>query len=274
MSEARIGTQGWNYDDWVGPFYPRGTRSSEFLDLYSRLFDTVEVDSTFYAVPSESVIGSWRARAPAGFIFSLKLHQQMTHGERLRNCAGQLEEFCGRARGLGENLGALLIQLPPDFSPRSWEALEKFILLLPPDIQFAVELRDPAWFSGLIFERLNALLSSQGVALALVDGNWIPRKVSLKLVDCPTAGFAYLRWMGPRVLTEFSHVQVDRDRELKQWAEGVVRLGKRVERIYGYFNNYFQGHSPASCNQLKKLIGQPVIEPETLIRQPSLFQML
>jgi uncharacterized protein YecE (DUF72 family) len=271
MSEVRIGTQGWNYDDWVGSFYPRGTRSTEFLDLYSRLFDTVEIDSTFYAVPSESVISSWRARVPADFIFSLKVPQQITHKERLRNCAGQLEEFCDRARGLGEKLGALLIQLPPDFSPRSWEALETFILLLPSDIQFAVELRDPEWFSGPIFERLNALLSSLGVALALVDGNWIPRQISLELVDSPTAGFAYLRWMGPRVLTEFSHVQIDRGLELGQWAEGVEKLRKRVEMIYGYFNNYFQGHSPASSNQFKKLIGQPVIEPETLNRQPSLF---
>jgi uncharacterized protein YecE (DUF72 family) len=92
-----------------------------------------------------------------------------------------------------------------------------------------------------------------------------------QLVGRPTAPFSYVRWLGPRVLTNFSRVQIDRDRELRLWAAAFARLRRQVPLIYGYFNNHFQGHSPASCNQFKRLIGQEVVEPEALVTQPSLF---
>ena len=271
MSEVHIGAQGWNYDDWVGGFYPPGTRAVEYLDLYVRAFDTVEVDSTFYAIPSEASIQSWRSRAPTGFTYSLKLPREITHERRLRDSAEVLERFCERARGLGETLASVLIQLPPDFSPHAFNALERFISVLPAEIRFAVEFRDRAWLGEEICNRVLDLLGKHEVALALLDSKWIPRELSLALVDRPAASFAYVRWMGPRVLTEFSRVQIDRDRELKLWAEAFAVLRERVEVVYGYFNNHYQGHSPASCNQFKRLIGQTVVEPEALVVQPSLF---
>jgi uncharacterized protein YecE (DUF72 family) len=271
VSKVYIGAQGWNYEDWVGGFYPRGTRTSEFLDLYVKALDTVEIDSSFYAIPSESSIQSWVNRAPEGFIYSLKLPQQITHQQRLQNSGEVLEQFCQRIRGLGEKLGSVLIQMPPDFSPRSWPALEKFIPLLPADIRFAVEFRDRAWVSEPVVDKVLTLFAAHQVALALVDGKWIPRELSLQLLDRSTASFAYVRWMGPRELTDFSRVQVNRDREFKEWSHAFVVLQNRVEVIYGYFNNHYQGHSPGSANQFKRLIGQPVVEPEALITQPSLF---
>lgn len=271
MGEVRIGAQGWNYDDWIGAFYPRGTRAADSLDLYVKAFDTVEADSTFYAIPSEAAVRSWASRAPDGFTYSLKLPRQITHEQRLRDCAEVLEQFCQRAKELGEKLGSVLIQLPPDFSPHSWGALESFIPLLPHDMRFAVEFRDQAWVTEPVVKQLLRLLSEYKVALALVDGKWIDRDISLALIDRQTAPFAYVRWMGLRVLTQFSHVQIDRDRELSQWADAFAVLRQRVEVIYGYFNNHYQGHSPASANQLKRLVGEPVIEPESLIVQPSLF---
>jgi len=271
MADTYIGAQGWNYEDWVGTFYPRGSRTAELLDLYVKAFETVEIDSTFYAIPSEASIKSWVKRAPAGFSYSLKLPQQITHENRLHNSAEILEQFCQRVRGLGEKLASVLIQLPPDFSPRAWQAFENFIPILPPDIRFAVEFRDSAWVVAPIADKLLDLLAKHNVALALVDSKWIPRELSFQLVDRPTAKFSYLRWVGPRILTEFSRVQINRDRELEEWAEAWRNLRNRVEVVYGYFNNHYQGHSPASCNQFKKLIGQPVVEPEALISQPSLF---
>lgn len=271
MMQIQIGAQGWNYEDWVGEFYPRGSKPAEFLDLYVRAFDTVEIDSTFYAIPSETSIKSWANRAPAGFTYSLKLPQQITHENRLQDCAGILGQFCQRARGLGGKLAAVLIQLPPDFSPRSWQAFEKFIPQLPCEIRFAVEFRDRAWVSQPWVDKVLDLLAGHNVALALVDSKWIPRELSLQLVDRPSANFSYLRWMGPRVLTQFKHVQINRDRELKQWAEALDKLRGQVEHVYGYFNNHYQGHSPASCNQFKRLIGQAVVEPDALVLQPSLF---
>jgi uncharacterized protein YecE (DUF72 family) len=271
MTEIRIGTQGWNYEDWVGTFYPPGARTADYPDLYARIFDTVEIDSTFYAVPSEASIKVWRERAPDGFVYSLKLTREITHQQRLCDCAEILERFCGRARGLGDKLGSVLIQLPPDFSPRSWDALERFIPALPSDIRFAVEFRDDAWLGGEFRDRVLDLFKERGVALALVDSKWIAREISLALAERPTSNFAYARWMGPRELTEFSRIQINRDRELAQWAEGFERLRGRVEIVYGYFNNHYQGHSPGSVNLFKRMIGLPVVEPESLVKQPSLF---
>lgn len=271
MSEIHIGTQGWNYQDWTGSFYPRGTKAAESLDLYVRAFDTVEIDATFYAIPSATTINSWYSRAPAGFTYALKLPQQITHEQRLHDSAATLTEFCERARGLKNKLGAVLIQLPPDFSPRAWPALEKFVPLLPADMRFAVEFRDRAWLSGEFGERLLGLLTEHRVALALVDSPWIPRDLSLRLTARPTADFAYVRWLGTRELTEFARVQIEREQEFQEWAAGLAVLREHVATIYGYFSNFYQGHSPASANRFKELLGLPVVTPEALSAQPSLF---
>lgn len=271
VKKIHIGAQGWNYEDWVGAFYPRGTKSAEFLDLYVKAFDTVEIDSSFYAIPSEASIQSWVNRAPAGFVYSLKLPQQITHEQRLVDAGELLEQFCRRVRGLGEKLGSVLVQLPPDFSPRSWAVLEKFIPLLPGDIRFAVEFRDRAWVNEPLLEKVLKLFAEHRVAVALTDSKWIPREASFPLAERVTAPFAYVRWMGPRELTDFSRVQINRDREFKQWAEVFRSLRERVEIVYGYFNNHYQGHSPGSANQFKKAIGQSAVEPDALVTQPSLF---
>lgn len=271
VNEIHIGTQGWNYDDWVGAFYPRGTKSAAYLDLYARAFDTVEIDATFYAIPTAAAINSWRSRAPEGFTYALKLPQQITHEQRLHDSAATLTEFCERVRGLNEKLGVVLIQLPPDFSPRSWPALEKFVALLPAAVRFAVEFRDRAWLSEKLIEQLLSLLTEHKVALALVDSPWIPRALSLRLVARPTADFAYVRWLGTRELTEFSRVQIEREQELQAWAAACASLRERVATTYGYFSNFYQGHAPASANRFKELVGLPVVAPEELSAQPSLF---
>lgn len=273
--EVHIGAQGWNYDDWVGPFYPPGTRSAAYLDVYAKAFETVEVDSTFYAIPSANAVQGWRKRAPAGFTYSLKLPQEITHRNRLRESQEVLERFCERARELGETLALILIQLPPDFSPLAMEALETFLPQLPRDLRFAIEFRDRAWLNKTHGERMLPQLRAHGVGLALSDSPWVPRELLFRLIErwdrWAIGGFAYVRWMAPRALTVFSHVQINRDAELAEWAAAIKELQTHVKEIYGYFSNYYQGHSPASCQQLKQLLGQPVVEPEALVVQPSLF---
>lgn len=269
--EIHIGAQGWNYDDWVGPFYPRGTRAGDYLDVYAKAFDTVEIDSTFYAIPSENSVASWLKRAPAGFTYSLKLPQEITHVNRLQESADVLARFCDRVRPLGEKLALILIQLPPDFSPRSLPAVESFLPLLPGDLRFAIEFRDRHWLGDEMGEFVLDLLTAHRVALTLTDSKWIPRELMFRLVDRPTTECSYVRWLGPRELTVFSHVQINRDRELQQWADAFKVLAANTRQIFGYFNNHYQGHSPASCNQFKRLIGQPVVEPDALNAQPSLF---
>src|SRR5687767_2301984 len=219
-----VGCQGWNYEDWVTPkaaarpvFYPRGTRAEHMLDAYARAFDTVEVDSTFYAAPADSTYEGWSRRTPPGFTFALKLPQSITHEAALRGAAAAraLEEFCRGARLLGPKLAAVLVQLPPQFEAtrENLRALSEFLPLLPPDINFAVEFRDPFWFED---ELLVPLSLQRHVSLALVEGPWVTRervwRAAAALID--TSDLVYVRWMGARDLTRFDEVQ--RPRELNQ----------------------------------------------------------
>jgi uncharacterized protein YecE (DUF72 family) len=263
-----IGTQGWNYDAWVGPFYPSGTRAVEFLALYARAFDTVEVDSTFYAIPPAKTVRGWAERTPSGFAFALKLPQEITHERRLRDSEDTLLTFLERARELEEKLGPILVQLGPDFSPAELPALTAFLPLLPRDLRFAVEFRQRGW----IHEGILALLAEYNVAVALSDGRWIPRRTMLELAAHPTADFSYVRWMGPnREIVDYSRIQHDRTRELELWATVLVPLAQRVTAVYGYVNNHFAGHSPASARQIQRLLGQRPVDPRELGEQMSLF---
>jgi uncharacterized protein YecE (DUF72 family) len=282
-SEAgvRVGCQGWNYDDWVTPpasarpvFYPNGTRTASMLDVYARAFDSVEVDSTFYAVPSDSTFDGWKRRTPDGFTFALKLPREITHEQALRgaHAARVLEEFCRGARLLGEKLAAVLVQLPPQFeaTAENARALAGFLTLLPEDIRFAVELRDSFWFDE---EMLAPLARPRNVSLALVEGPWAARervwRAAAPLID--TSDFAYVRWMGERDLARFDEAVRPRAANLQKWAAAIERLRERVLHTFAYFSNFYEGHAPASANKLKLLLGQPTVGPEDLENQPSLF---
>ena len=267
--EIRIGTQGWNYDAWVGPFYPLGSRAADYLTIFARAFRTVEVDSTFYAVPPSKTVRGWADRTPDDFIFALKLPQQITHEKRLRDAQSETAEFFDRARELGNKLGPVLVQLGPEFGPAELPALANFLPLLPRDIRIAIEFRHRGW----IHDGLLALLAEHHVALALVDARWIPRKQMQTLAARPTADFAYVRWMGPdRTIMDYSRIQVDRTRELESWSAVLTQLAARVQTVYGYVNNHFAGHSPQTARELQRMLGQKAVEPEQLGEQLSLFQ--
>lgn len=285
MSEVTkivVGCQGWNYDDWVTPagarrvFYPRGTRSEAMLATYARAFLSVEVDSTFYAVPAASTVEGWRARTPDGFTFSLKLPQEITHREALRgqHAARVLESFCERARLLGPKLASVLVQMPPAFeaAPENVRALREFLPLLPEDVRFAFEFRDYGWFDLATAE----LLARHGASVALVEGPWVSRARVWQLAEETTeagacAPFVYARWMGERDLVRFDEVQRPRAENLRDWAGLLKRIAARGRDVYAYFSNFYEGHAPASANELKRLLGQTAVAPEELESQPSLF---
>lgn len=276
-----VGCQGWNYDDWTtraggaSVFYPHNTRADQMLYAYAQIFDTVEVDSTFYAVPSESVVISWAKRTPDAFTFSLKLPQEITHTHALRPSATPtLLEFCERAQLFDDKLGVVLIQLPPQFirTPENFRALEKFLPDLPQDMHFAIEFRSRDWFDESRVEtNLLKLLEAHKVAPALVEGEWIERDVMRRLTDDYKFNFAYVRWMGARDLTRFDTVQRPQEANLYWWNLLIEDLQKRGVSVYAYFSNYYEGHAPASANKLKKLCGEEVIEPKVMETQPSLF---
>jgi uncharacterized protein YecE (DUF72 family) len=272
-----VGCQGWNYADWVtGPasgervFYPRGTRAPEMLGVYARVFSTVEVDSTFYAIPSAKTIDGWAKRTPPHFTFALKLPQEITHQHALRlSCLEALEEFCDHASLLGERLASVLIQLPPQFdmSAENARALLDFLPRLPREMRFSIEFRSSEWLDESVAEQL----AKYNVAMALVEGQWLAPARVRQMAERPGADFAYVRWMGERDLTRFDIVQRPQDENLSAWHALLVRLAERVPKIYAYFSNFYEGYAPASANKLKQLLGQPVLDPADLEDQPSLF---
>lgn len=268
VARLRLGTQGWNYPAWVGPFYPDGTRPADFLRTFARAFDVVEIDSTFYAIPPVSTVRGWASRVPSHFTFTCKLPQEITHERRFVDCADVLAAFADRMRELGPQLGPILIQCGPDFAPSEGRAFAEFLTLLPADLRFAVEFRQSAW----IRRRTLSMLSAHRVALALSDGRWIPREWLLKLCEQPTADFAYLRWMGPdRRITDYGALQVDRSAELDAWAAVIPVLQGQVREVYGFVNNHFAGHAPASVRMLQERLGVPPVDPRSIGEQASLF---
>jgi uncharacterized protein YecE (DUF72 family) len=267
-AKIHIGTQGWNYEAWVGPFYPEGTRAPDYLTIYARAFDSVEVDSTFYAIPAEKTVRGWAARTPDDFVFSLKLPQEITHERRLRNVDELAAEFFDRARQLGPKLGPILIQLGPDFGPAELPAVAQFLPKLPRDIRFAIEFRQRGW----IHEGLLALLAEHNVALTLSDGRWIPRKQMMELATRPTSDFIYVRLMGvDQSIVDYSRIQIDRTRDVEAWTSVLWPYAEQGREAFVYVNNHFAGHSPQSGRELQRLLGQNAIEPEKLGEQMSLF---
>ena len=273
-SKIQIGCQGWNYDDWTTKadgatvFYPRGTRSNQMLETYAKVFDTIEVDSTFYAIPASSAVENWFKKTPENFTFSLKMPQEITHEYGLREPSFPImEEFCGRVLLLKEKLGAVLIQLPPNFeaSKENAQALREFRTELPKEIRFAVEFRNREWLIDWTFEELK----KNSVALCLVEGNWIPREMIFEAAQKPTANFAYIRFMGERDLTSFDKILRPQDGNQKMWKTEIERI--KAADVFVYFSNFYEGHAPASVNKLKKLFEQETIEASSLETQNSLF---
>ncbi len=270
----KIGCQGWNYEDWTTKaggefvFYPRGTKSGEMLTLYAEIYDTIEVDSTFYAVPSLGSVEGWYKRTPPNFTFSLKMPQAITHELQLNERSFPiLDEFCESILSLKEKLAVILIQLPPQFDGSKTNAvnLRKFLDRLPENIKFAVEFRNREWLIEWTFDELN----KHKTALCLVEGSWIPRGMMFNAARKLKADFAYIRFMGERDLLKFDKIYRHEDANLNVWAEEIKTLNSK--ETYVYFSNFYEGHAPASVNKLKKLLGQETIEPETLENQGSLF---
>lgn len=267
-AEFRLGTQGWAHPAWVGPFYPHSVKPADLLSIYSRAFSTVEIDSTFYAIPAEPIVAGWYEQVAPGFLFALKVPQEVTHEKRLVDVDPKLSRFLHRVSGLKDRLGPLLLQMSPDFraSDANRQILRRFLDSLPEGFRWAVEFRQPQWVEPQTME----ILRERGVALTLVDGRWIKRGVMLDLALEPTTDFAYVRWMGA-ARRMGDRPQLDRAREIGAWVEALRVLEGRVGTVFGFVSNQFQGHAPASVRQLQKHLGLPVVEPTMLREQAELF---
>jgi uncharacterized protein YecE (DUF72 family) len=185
-SAIHIGTSGWHYDHWVGPFYPERLAKKKFLEYYAGRFKTVEINNSFYRLPLERTFENWRDQVPAGFVFSVKASRFITHMKKLKDPEQTVEEFFQRIRGLGNKLGPIPFQLPPRWRFDS-DRLEGFLKALPLEHKHAFEFRDQSWLNADVFD----MLSQRGMALCAYDFGEIsaPKKV--------TAGFIYVRLHDP-----------------------------------------------------------------------------
>lgn len=270
----RIGCQGWNYPDWItkagdeSVFYPRGTKANGMLEFYSQIFETIEVDSSFYAIPPTSTLENWYQKTPDNFIFSLKLPQEISHNRALDESSYEiLEEFCERVKILKEKLGIVLIQLAPQFegSKENAQNLRKFLAQLPKEIRFAVEFRNRDWMIEWTFQELR----KNSVALCFVEGSWIARELMFGAMKNLTADFTYTRFMGERDLTKFSGVVRPQDANLQIWQSELEQL--QFTSNFIYFSNFYEGFAPESTQKLQQLFGQEIVEPGLLETQKSLF---
>ncbi|MFN8523415.1 MAG: DUF72 domain-containing protein [Chloroflexota bacterium] len=253
MTEVRLGTQGWSYPDWLGSFYRQGTRPGDYLAQYARRFSTVELDTTFYATPRPSQVESWRTRTPDDFIFSAKLPRLITHDRRFVDCGDELRRFVHVMEGLGPKLGPLLIQCPPDLTIDTWDEFAAFLNVLPPNRPFAAEFRHRSWLTP----DTTALLQDHGIAWTVIDLHYLPWTPDV------TAGFSYFRWLGDRrAIERYDRVQIDRQARDDEWAAIIRGIIDRVERVYGYYNNHYSGHSPESVRAMHRRLGLPLKEDQ------------
>ena len=234
-----IGTSGWHYRHWQGPFYPADLPADRWLGFYARHFDTVEINASFYRLPTRAAVRSWRAATPAGFRFALKASRFITHMKKLRAPRASLRAFLGVARALGGQCGPLLFQLPPRWACNAGR-LAAFLDVLPRGHECAFELRDPSWHRPQVY----ALLRRNNAAFCIYQ------LAGFESPHIVTADFAYVRLHGP---TAQAYGGSYSQHALAAWAEE-IRSWRRLKRVYVYFDNDEAGYAVRNAATLRRLL--------------------
>lgn len=245
--ELRIGCTGWSFEGWKGPFYPHSMETREYLRHYTSAFDTTEINSTFYRIPSQAVTRKWHDDTPHDFFFTAKAPQVVTHENRLRP-GPYLDQFLNSIRPLEHKMRVLLIQLPPSLSfPEARPHLEKMLDHLPQAYRYAVEGRHPSWFG----EESHAFLAGRKICLVWneVEGVENPAPV--------TSDFVYLRLIGDRSIpdSQFGKLHRDQGALIQKWSERIASVGNRVSLAVVMANNHFEGFAPATANKMRMCLG-------------------
>ncbi len=217
-----VGTSGYNYPEWRGTFYPGKFSTDKMLGFYAERFATVEINYTFYRMPTEKLLAGWAAGTPDRFTFTLKAPRRITHDAKLQRCEDLMQSFCRTARTLGPKLGVLLFQLPPTFK-KDADVLRAFVELVPEGTRAAFEFRHPSWHDAEVFDTLRA----RNAALCVADSE----KMSTPLEV--TADYAYFR------LRDEGYQQPD----IERWADTVGAL-QGVTDAFVYFKHEEQGLGP------------------------------
>lgn len=243
---VRIGTSGWHYEHWRGPFYPPDLPASRMLAFYGQRFDSVELNNSFYHLPSEQAFAGWRDGTPAGFCFAVKANRYLTHMKKLKDPAPGLARFLPRAGVLGAKLGPILFQLPPRWHVNV-ERLATFLAALPARHRYSFELRDPSWHVPPVF----AALRRHNAAFCIYDLEGFQAPIQV------TADFVYVRLHGP---TRAYGGCYSAD-ALRAWARRVRRWAATGLRVFVYFDNDEAAYAVRNARELVRLVGvRPVTD--------------
>ena len=235
MATFWLGTSGYNYKEWKGPFYPTDLAEPDLLKYYAARYSTVELNYTFYRMPNVRTLQAWAKETPDVFRFSLKAPRRITHDLRLRDAADPLTYFCDTAKALKQRLGALLFQVPP-FLKQDVPRLEDFLHQLPPGYRAAFEFRNPSWFADDVYECLRRF----DAAMCVTEHP--DRCVPLE----PTASFGYFR------LRRSDYA----DAELAAWAQRLMNAGARWSDVFVYFKQEEAGKGPRLAARLAQMLEQ------------------
>src|SRR5687767_9600888 len=220
---VQVGTSGYNYPEWRGSFYPEKFSSDKMLPFYAARFPTVEINYTFYRMPTENLLAGWAAATPERFTFTLKAPRRITHDARLQRCEDSLQAFCRTARTLGPRLAALLFQLPPNFK-KDVGVLRSFVDLIPEGTRAAFEFRHSSWFDADVYDALR----SRNLALCIADSEKLSTPVEA------TADYGYFR------LRDEGYTAADIDR----WAEVIQERTTQCGDVFVYFKHEESGKGP------------------------------
>jgi uncharacterized protein YecE (DUF72 family) len=247
MSSVYLGTQGWSYKSWGGNFYPANTVAGDYLKEYSKHFRAVEIDSTFYGTPRAQTVTHWREVTPDDFRFAAKFPQAITHEKMLKDVTTETLRFVDTMALLSDKLGPLVLQFPYQFKPDQHEALAAFLSALPAGFRYAVEVRHRGWLNDALFD----LLEKHHVALVLAEYAYMPK------IERATTDFVYIRWLGNRKDIPDDHyetVRINREAELDQWGDLITQFLEKGVTVWGFANNHYQGHSPATVRSIAERI--------------------
>lgn len=239
MAKVYIGTSGWVYEDWWERFYPPEVKPEGRLEYYSKHFDSVELNASFYHLPRRKTFEGWGKKTPDRFVFSAKISKYITQNLKLKNTESPTKLFLKESQGLGKKLGVILVQLPPNLHGNA-ERLENFLKTLPTTPRFAFEFRHESWLDEAIYELLRKF-----------KAGWVIQdSVHWPAAEVVTSDFVYLRFHGPGALYSSNYP----DSELKVWAEKIKGWLAQGLDVYAYFNNDVNAYAVRNALKLKELI--------------------
>ena len=237
--EIHIGTCGWHYPHWSGPFYPPDVDQRGFLRHYANQFRTVEINNTFYQLPDKETLLRWRETVPSDFLFAVKANRYITHMKKLKDSEEPLARMLEAVCVLGDKLGPILFQLPPRWHV-NMKRLRSFLEVLPEQHRYAIEFRDRSWFDSWVYD----LLREHEVAFCIHD---LARQASPKVI---TSDVVYVRLHGPSGRYQGRYTQ----QMIARWAAAIWIWAREQRQIYCYFNNDVGGYATENALELQQTL--------------------